>query len=220
MSDVSNGVSPSEVVFDPRSRKVTIANGMSKADLLDEQFRLLMRAAQGGDRDAYRALLTAVTPRIRRLVRLRRAFLGAADVEDVVQDVLLSLHAVLATYDPSRPFMPWLLAIVRNRLADAARRYARQVREVSVDLDVTFVEVSTNTPDEGVGDLEALAQAIRELPAGQRQAIELLKLQEMSLKEASAASGSSVSALKVATHRAMMSLRRILGASIEPDEHE
>jgi RNA polymerase sigma-70 factor (ECF subfamily) len=71
-----------------------------------------------------------------------------------------------------------------------------------------------------VGDLEALALAIRELPAGQRQAIELLKLQEMSLKEASAASGSSVSALKVATHRAMMSLRRILRTSSEHDEHE
>jgi RNA polymerase sigma-70 factor (ECF subfamily) len=193
---------------------------VSDDGILDEQLRLLMRAAQGGDRDAYQALLTAVTPRIRRIVRLRRAFLNAADIEDVVQDVLLSVHAVLATFDPSRPFMPWLLAIVRNRLADAARRYARQAREVRVDLDVTFADLATNTPDEGVGDLEALAVAIRELPAGQRQAIELLKLQEMTLKEASAASGSSVSALKVATHRAMMSLRRILRTASEHDEHE
>ena len=165
-------------------------------------------------------LLSAITPRIRRVVRSRRAFLGAADVEDIVQDVLLSVHAVLATYDPSRPFLPWLLAIVRHRLADAARRYARQAREVSVDLDVTFADAPANTSDERAGDLEALALAVRDLPPGQRQAIELLKLQEMSLKEASAASGSSVSALKVATHRAMISLRRILGASIGPDEHE
>ena len=193
---------------------------MSDEVVLDERLRLLMRAAQSGDRDAYRALLTAITPRIRRLVRARRAFLGASDVEDLVQDVLLSVHAVLATYDPSRPFMPWLLAIVRNRLADAARRYARQAHEVRVDLDVTFAEVATNTPDEGVGDLEALALAIRELPAAQRQAIELLKLREMSLKEAAAVTGSSVSALKVATHRAMMSLRHVLGVSIEPDEHK
>src|SRR5262245_66257568 len=114
---------------------------MSSADILDEQLRLLMRAAQRGDSDAYRALLTAITPRIRRIVRVRRAFLGTADVEDLVQDVLLSVHAVLATYDPSRPFMPWLLAIVRNRLADAARRYARQSREVRGDLDVTFADI-------------------------------------------------------------------------------
>lgn len=178
-----------------------------------------MRAAQTGDGDAYRALLTAVTPRIRRLVRARRSFLGRPDVEDLVQDVLLSVHLVLATYDPSRPFMPWLMAITRNRLADAARRYGRrQAREVAVDdMDVTFAHGGANIDDEGAADAEALALAIQGLPAGQRRAIELLKLQEMSLKEASAATGSSVSALKVATHRAMVSLRRALGA---PTEHE
>jgi RNA polymerase sigma-70 factor (ECF subfamily) len=192
---------------------------MSAADLLDEQLRLLMRAAQHGDADAYRALLTAVTPRIRRVVRARRGFLGTADTEDLVQDVLLSVHTVLATYDPSRPFMPWLMAIVRNRLVDAARRYGRlHAHETQVeDVRVTFGGIATNTRDEGIGDVEALEHAIRALPSGQRQAIELLKLREMSLKEASATTGTSVTALKVATHRAMASLRRILGAS--NDEH-
>jgi RNA polymerase sigma-70 factor (ECF subfamily) len=192
---------------------------MSAVDLVDEQLRLLMRAAQNGDADAYRALLTAVTPRIRRIVRARRGFLGTADTEDLVQDVLLSVHSVLATYDPSRPFMPWLMAIVRNRLVDAARRYGRErAHEMHVDdIKVTFGQVAANTRDEGIGDLEVLEQALRRLPAGQRLAIELLKLQEMSLKEASATTGTSVTALKVATHRAMVSLRRILGAS--SDEH-
>ena len=178
-----------------------------------------MRAAQAGDADAYRALLTAVTPRIRRIVRARRGFLDVADTEDLVQDVLLSVHSVLATYDPSRPFMPWLLAIVRNRLADAARRYGRKhAHELQVDdLQVTFGETVTNTLYEGPGDLEALSHAIRALPAGQRQAIELLKLQEMSLKEASVATGTSVGALKVATHRAIVSLRRILGVASDED---
>jgi RNA polymerase sigma-70 factor (ECF subfamily) len=181
----------------------------------DEPLRDLMRAAQDGDANAYRALLTAITPRLRRLIRSRRAFLNREDVEDLVQEVLLSLHAVRHTYDPARPFLPWLLAIVRNRLADAARRYARQKgRELAVDdLEVTFADLTANTPDEGIGDDEALAQAIRQLPAGQRQAIELLKLREMSLKEAAAYTGTSVNALKVATHRAMASLRRVLGAT-------
>jgi RNA polymerase sigma-70 factor (ECF subfamily) len=192
---------------------------MGQGTLTDDELRMLMRAAQGGDADAYCALLTVLTPRLRRIVRARRAFLESADVEDLVQDVLLSMHAVLATYDASRPFLPWLLAIVRNRLADAARRYSRRRgRELAVeDLDVTFAEFATNTGDEGVGDEEALAQAIQALPPAQRQAIELLKLREMSLKEASAATGTSVSALKVATHRAMASLRRMLGAA---EDHE
>jgi len=48
------------------------------------------------------------------------------------------------------------------------------------------------------------------LPPGQRQAVELLKLRELSLKEASALTGLSIGALKLATHRAMVSLRRTL----------
>jgi RNA polymerase sigma-70 factor (ECF subfamily) len=58
--------------------------------------------------------------------------------------------------------------------------------------------------------VEALQDALRALPAGQRRAIELLKLQELSLKEAAARSGTSVGALKVATHRAIAALRKAL----------
>ena len=57
---------------------------------------------------------------------------------------------------------------------------------------------------------EALREAIEALPGGQRDAIEMLKLKEMSLKEAAAASGTTIGALKVATHRAMAALRRKL----------
>jgi RNA polymerase sigma-70 factor (ECF subfamily) len=171
-----------------------------------------MRAVQGGDSDAYLQLLHHITPRIRQIVGRRRGFAGRADVEDLVQDILLSLHAVRATYDPSRPFTPWLLAIIRNRLADGARRYARQgAREVHVDDPaVTFADRPTNTEHESFETSEALQQAIRSLPRGQREAIELLKLKGLSLKEAAAASGLSIGALKVATHRAMIALRRAL----------
>ena len=174
-----------------------------------------MRAAQGGDSDAYARLMHELTLRLRGIVRRRRGFLGPADVEDLVQDVLLSVHAVRATYDPDRPFMPWLLAITRNRLADSARRDARRLaHEVTVDdLSVTFSELSTNTSQEALGDPEQLHQAIEDLPSGQRSAIEMLKLREMSLKEAAAASGTSVGALKVATHRAILALRQRLKKS-------
>jgi RNA polymerase sigma factor (sigma-70 family) len=193
---------------------------MSADDEFDAQLRVLMRSAQAGDGQAYRALLTAITPRIRRIIRGRRAFLGTADVEDLVQEVLLSVHAVRATYDVDRPFMPWLLAIVRHRMADAARQYARRgARELAVDdLEVTFADRSANIHEEDAGDLEALAHAIQALPAGQRRAIQLLKLEERSLKEAATATGSSVNALKVATHRAMLSLRRRLGARSDHED--
>jgi RNA polymerase sigma factor (sigma-70 family) len=185
---------------------------------LDARLASLMRSAQAGNAEAYVTLMQELAIRVRRMVRRRRAFLEDADVEDLVQDVLLSVHAVRATYDATRPFLPWLLAITRNRLADAARRHARHTaREVIVeDLDVTFSSEHTNTMEQVSGDPGALKEAIANLPAGQRSAIELLKLREMSLKEAAAVSGTSVGALKVATHRAMDALRRRLNKPPEP----
>jgi RNA polymerase sigma factor (sigma-70 family) len=176
-----------------------------------------MGAAQQGDGAAYLALLRVITPRIRQTIKRQRGFAGIAEVEDLVQDVLLSVHTVRATYDPARPFVPWLLAIVRNRLADGARRYARIARrEVHVnEEDVTFSVPVTNDEIGEVGDAAALHAAVRALPDGQRQAIELLKLKELSLKEAAETSGISVGALKVATHRAMATLRRTLGKRSE-----
>jgi RNA polymerase sigma-70 factor (ECF subfamily) len=78
------------------------------------------------------------------------------------------------------------------------------------DMTVTFQAGGTNTVMEDYGDPEALRSAVNALPAGQREAIEMLKLREMSLKEASAVSGMSIVALKVATHRAMTALRRLM----------
>jgi RNA polymerase sigma-70 factor (ECF subfamily) len=178
----------------------------------DRSLETLMQAAQAGDTRAYVRLLEDIAPRLRHFVRGQRRFLNAEDIEDLVQDILLSLHAVRATYDPQRPFMPWLIAIARNRLADGARRYSRRAaHEAQVErLPVTFSGEATNMDSGAYRDPEALRQAIRGLPPGQRQAIEMLKLNDMSLNEASAASGMSVGALKVSVHRAMASLRKTL----------
>src|SRR6202521_2355635 len=118
---------------------------MAEPETHEGRLAALMRSAQGGDADAYAVLMQELAVRVRQIVRHRRAFLEHTDVEDLVQDVLLSVHAVRATYDARRPFIPWLLAITRNRLADAARRYARHgAREVPVgELEVTFSTEST-----------------------------------------------------------------------------
>ena len=178
----------------------------------DHALATLMRAAQGGNTQAYVLLLKEITPRLRQIVRRQRRFLKIEDIEDLVQDILLSLHAVRATYDPRRPFMPWLMAITRHRLADAARRHTRRAaHEVQVEnVPVTFSDEGTNVDGDQYRDPEALRQAIQDLPPGQRDAIELLKLREMSLKEAAAARGTSIGALKVSVHRAMATLRKAL----------
>jgi len=187
---------------------------MSEITDQDRHLANLMRLTQGGDGAAYAELLTKVVPLVRNVVRQRVHRLQRQDVEDIAQDVLLSLHAARATYDPGRPFLPWLMAIARNRAADAARRGARRIaNEVASDpLPETFPVEGANLPHETYGDGQALARAMADLPSGQRRAIELTKLREMPLKEAAAVSGTSVGALKVAVHRGISALRRALGA--------
>jgi RNA polymerase sigma-70 factor (ECF subfamily) len=187
---------------------------MNKNDERNNRLRLLMQAAQDGNATAYAALLEEIAPIVRRMVRRKWGFLQQADVEDIVQDVLLSVHSARATYDPTRPFGPWLMAICHNRIVDSARRYKRRTtNEVLVDeMPEAFSEDPANMIDERFANADALRGAILQLPSAQQKAVNLLKLQEMSLKEAAAASGMTVSSLKVAVHRGVKALRGKLKA--------
>jgi RNA polymerase sigma-70 factor (ECF subfamily) len=169
-----------------------------------------MARGQQGDADSYRRLLAAITPYLRALAH--RFGLGGPDLEDAVQDVLLTVHSIRHTYDPTRPCAPWLAAVARHRLLDRLRRRVRQTgRETELtEAHETFAAVETNHP-ELAGEAGRLKAAIASLPEGQRRAVELLKLKEMSLKEAAQATGQSETALKVSVHRAIKRLRTLLG---------
>ena len=176
----------------------------------DERWRVLMRAAQDGDGSAYAQLLSELLPMLRRLVSHR--WPGAPDVEDIVQEILVSVHTVRQTYDASRAFMPWLMTIAARRVADAARRkYTRSANETTVDvMPETFSGVDTKIEQDISDEKEALRKALSILPDGQREAIELLKIQGLSLLEASQVTGKSVASLKVGVHRGIKTMREAL----------
>jgi len=176
----------------------------------DLDWSILMARAQSGDADAYRRLLEEILPYLRAVVA--RWHRDRSDIEDTVQDVLLTLHTIRQTYDPNRPFTPWLAAIASRRAVDRLRRQGRARRGEAVlgGEYETFGRVQTNF-EEAETRREALRRAVARLPPGQRRAVTLLKLQEMSLKQAAATSGMSIGALKVAMHRAMRTLRKMLG---------
>lgn len=195
----------------PKNRAQTLAvvggkGSPSAAPPDDSDWSTLMARAQDGDQNAYRRLLGEVVPYIRSLAR--RRLREAADVEDAVQDVLWTLHSIRHTYDPARPFTPWLATIAGRRIIDRLRRLGRTWAHEAVltDEHETFPAAETNY-HETVSDGRLLHEAIEELSPGQRTAIRLLKLEEMSLIDAAKASGMSVAALKVATHRALKVLR-------------
>ena len=169
----------------------------------------LMARAQAGDAVAYRRLLDGITPYLRALAR--RALGGTADVEDAVQDILLTVHTIRHTYDPGRAFRPWLAGIARHRLIDRLRARGRVLaREVALAED--HAALADDFLPDPAHDHAALHAALATLPARQREALTAVKLLELSLAEASAATGLSTGALKVATHRGLAALRRLFGS--------
>jgi RNA polymerase sigma-70 factor (ECF subfamily) len=176
----------------------------------------LMARAQGGDRAAYDQLLREISPFIRRIVGQHHNS-HPDRVEDVLQDVLLALHRVRQTYDPARSFRHWLTAIVRHRSIDALRYYSRRTTiELGQDSATSayedFIDPATNRIAEAQATADQLSKAIIYLPTLQREAIELLRLKDLSLIEASRLTGRSVAALKVNVHRALQSLQRQIAA--------
>ena len=174
-----------------------------------------MAAAQSGDGGAYARLLREIVPYVRGIVRRHHATQDRVD--DVVQDVLLTVHRVRHTYDPARPFTAWLGAIAHRRSIDAVRRKVRvdAAETYSPIAYETYADPAANKDVAAHENSAVLSEAIAALPPGQRRAVELLRLKEMSLAEASAASGQSVGALKVSLHRAIRALQKTLGRRVD-----
>ena len=169
-----------------------------------------MGAAQGGDRAAYEKLLLELLPELRRFVRNR--VYAAEEVEDVVQNALLSVHRARHTYRAERPFSPWLYAIARNTVTDHLRRRGRRLaRERSLEEDHVPEPVAAPVASAAAGLSPELEDALSGLPAKQREAVLLIQVEGLSVVEAAGRAGVSVSAIKVRAHRGYRLLRQRLG---------
>lgn len=171
----------------------------------ERRWRHWMTAAQAGDAVAYDALLRELLPHVRGLVH-RRLF-QPEGVDDVVQNVLLSLHRARHTYRPEQPFGPWLRAIARNAVTDQLRARGRRPLELSLEGEGVPEPVADAAPAAPPPLSPELAEALSELPPAQRQAVQLLHLDGLSVAEAAARVGISRGALKVRAHRGYKALR-------------
>jgi RNA polymerase sigma-70 factor (ECF subfamily) len=201
-------LSPGTLPAGRPSRAATGARVEAEADERAETWRSWMIAAQAGDRDAYRRLLADLLPFVRRIVLARTGDGAAAD--DVTQEVLLSIHSARHTYRPERPLLPWVRAIARNASVDWARGRARR-REVGLEAGVDAP--ADSSPDRAILS-RGLERALQSLPDAQREAVVLLKLEGLSVKEAAARIGISEGALKLRAHRGYRALRDLVGREI------
>lgn len=139
--------------------------------------------AGAGDRDAFGALVERYQAAVRRLTRAVTS--DAHDADDAAQDAFLSALDRMETYDPGRPFGPWLMRIATNAAIDLVRR--RTVRRAD-----TLDERSPSRGPSPAGDAEAaeirakLETALRALPERQRVAVTLFDVEGYSHAEIAA----------------------------------
>ena len=184
-------------------------------DARERQWREWMVAAQRGDAAHYEKLLRDLFPFLRAYVSRR---LGDSSLaEDAVQSILISVHRARHTYRSERPFGPWIRAIARNSAADFARvRSRRRGREVAIEAVVHKLEAPREAGGERARLSPELTSALEALPANQRQAVELLQVECLSVAEAAERVGITKTALKVRAHRGYRALR----ARLEQESRE
>lgn len=155
----------------------------------------LMAAAQAGDKRAYTALLSRCQAWLGPYLRRR---LAPELAEEVGQEILLALHVKRHTYDPDRPFAPWFASIARYKWIDRLRVAYRAPGQDEL------TDEAGRTPSHESQVLSRLVaeRLLAELPDGQAEAVRLVKIEGLSVAEASAASGQSASLIKVNVHRA------------------
>lgn len=163
-----------------------------------------MAASLAGDELAYQNLLLVLAKRLRAYFR-RRLPMRLSDHEDLVQETLIAVHTKRHTYDPQQPLAPWVFAIASYKLIDWHRRHGRReaLHEPVEDWQDVLADEHAAADPTAALDIRSLLAA---LPAKQREPIRLVKLEGLSVVEASAQTGLSVSAVKVGIHRGLKAL--------------
>ena len=170
-----------------------------------------MARALEGDREAYGQLMKELGSAIEAYVRSRFGSGGSSDFpEECVQESLLAVHRARHTYDPRRPFRPWLFTIVRHKAIDLLRR--QRVRGAGDSLDA---EDGRLPPPAAAADPSHRIDGVTLLGGLEpkyREALVLTKLEGCSIEEAAERAGVSASAMKTRVHRAIRAVRKSLRA--------
>ncbi len=165
--------------------------------MADDHWRVLMMAAQTGDATAYRRLLTEASSWLKSYYSRR---LPPSMVDDAAQEVLLSVHTKRHTYDPTKPFGPWLAAIARYKWIDRLRAMRDSATEELPE------DLPARDHAEAVQSAHVLEALLSRLKPAQANAIRLVKIEGLSIKEASERLDQTIALVKVNIHRGLREL--------------
>ena len=181
-------------------------------DEREQRWAEAMRAERRGEAIAYERMLKEVATALGRLLapRLVRVGLGGHEAEDLVQEILIGLHGKRRTWDPARPFLPWLYAITRYKLIDFMRHRRRETwRRVDLPLEDWF-EIVEAPADETNGPTWEVDRHLAVLPVSQRKIVRAIAVEGASVRNVARGLATSEGVVRMTLHRA---IRRLLGAA-------
>lgn len=159
-----------------------------------------------GDTAAFEELFQRLAPRLLRSLRIMTGDPHLA--EDLMQTTFLKVVRARDSYQRGMAVEAWIWTIARHAYLDDRRRRSRGRELLVADPEPAAREVAGD-----VAAIDHLERALGALPPAQREAIVLLKVQELSAEEAAAAAGTTAGAVKMRAQRAYETLRRILSPS-------
>ena len=183
-----------------------------KTPLMDtqENFERLMALYQGGDLGAATTLIHSLSPRLYRFFAAQAV--SRTEADDLLQETWLRIHKVRHTYRPGEPAIAWFYAIARHVRVDHYRKAIRTaIRESELEEIADTAEAAAEPSDQ----LQALLAPL--LP-GEREVVEMLKVEGLSLEEVARATSSTVGSVKQKAHRAYKKLRAAFGFSKKKTE--
>jgi RNA polymerase sigma-70 factor (ECF subfamily) len=179
----------------------------------DADLLRLFESALAGDESAYREFLESTAVLLRAFLTkwIRSSARSKEAVEDLVQEVLLTIHRKRDLYKSGMPVVPWVLTIAKHRLIDSIRAEARrpELSELKVGFERELTE-STGAREPEI-DVDELMQGLNER---QKQILHLAKIEEVPHSEIAKRLGISVSLVKVTIHRSLQAIRKRLNGKL------
>lgn len=170
-----------------------------------DQLSRLMEEAQSGNSNSYRILLTQISVTLSKFLAKR---IGSVDDrEDILQEILLAIHNSRHTYLPSKPFYPWMYAISKNILVRYYKKIYKQNAN-TIEAEIYSLASPEKNSAENADKALEITQYIQELSGKQKQVIQLLKMEGLSIKEVAVKLKLSQANVKVIAHRGYHILRK------------
>ena len=166
----------------------------------------LIAAVLKGDAASFEPLVVKYQPRV--FATARRYARRESEVEDIVQEVFMKAFQKLGSYRAEAPFEHWLMRLTVRTCYDFLRGHQRN-REIALadftEEEDQWLEKFAAHPDDADERASAardlVQRVLAQLPPDARLIIQLLEIEERSIKEISELTGWSVPLVKVRAFR-------------------